>query len=66
MKEYNKTEIAIIKHLYKHGYIGKRHTPFDNAIKGIPKHMRGEAKHSLENLIRIGLFCLIRRGMVWM
>lgn len=55
MKEHNKIEIAILKHLYKHGYIGKRHTPFENALKGIPKHLKGEAKRSLENLIKIGL-----------
>ena len=48
MKDYDKTHVAILKHLYKHGYIGKRHTPFENALKGIPKHMKGEAKDSLE------------------
>lgn len=55
MKEYNKIEIAILKHLYKHGYIGKRHTPFENALKGIPKHLKGEAKGCLENLMKIQL-----------
>lgn len=55
MNEHNKTEIAILKHLYKHGYMGKRHTPFENALKGIPKHLKGEAKHSLEVLIKTGL-----------
>ncbi|MCZ7383084.1 MAG: hypothetical protein O8C64_16125 [Candidatus Methanoperedens sp.] len=55
MIDYNKIEIAILKHLYKHAYIGKRHTPFENALKGIPKHLRGEAKDSLEIMIKIGL-----------
>lgn len=55
MKDYIKTEIAILKHLYKHGYIGKRHTPFENALKGIPKHMKGEAKERLDYLIKTGL-----------
>ncbi len=55
MKEFNKIDIAILKRLYKHGYIGKRHTPFENALKGIPKHLRGEAKDSLEGLIKSGL-----------
>jgi len=55
MKDYDKTHVAILKHLYKHGYIGKRHTPFENALKGIPKHMKGEAKDSLEYLIKVGL-----------
>lgn len=55
MNDYTKTEIAILKHLYKHAYIGKRHTPFENALKGIPKHLRGEAKDSLENMIKTGL-----------
>jgi len=55
MVDYNKIEIAILKHLYKHAYIGKRHTPFENAFKGIPKHLRGEAKDILENMIKTGL-----------
>ncbi len=62
MKDYSKTMIAILKQLYKHGYIGKRHTPFENALKGIPKHMRGEAKDSLEYLIRIGLVLPYQTG----
>jgi hypothetical protein len=52
---YNNIEIAILKHLYKHAYIGKRHTPFENALKGIPKHHRGEAKDCLEIMIKTGL-----------
>ncbi len=55
MVEYNKIEIAILKHLYKHAYIGKRHTPFENALKGIPIHLRGEAKDSLEIMMKTGL-----------
>ncbi len=55
MVDYNKIEIAVLKHLYKHAYIGKRHTPFENALKGIPKHLRGEAKYSLENMIKTRL-----------
>jgi hypothetical protein len=55
MADYNKIEIAILKHLYKHAYIGKRHTPFENALKGIPKHLKGEAKGSLEIMIKTGL-----------
>lgn len=33
----------------------RAYTPFENALKGIPKHLKGEAKRSLENLIKIGL-----------
>ncbi len=55
MNNYYRIDIAILKHLYKHAYIGKRHTPFENALKGIPKHLRGEAKDSLESMIKTGL-----------
>jgi hypothetical protein len=55
MVDYNKIEIAILKHLYKHAYIGKRHTRFENALKGGPKHLKGEAKDSLEIMIKTGL-----------
>ena len=62
MGNSNRVEIAILKHLFKHGYIGKRHTPFKNALKGIPKHLKGEAKDTLENLIRTGLVSPYQTG----
>jgi len=36
----------------KTAYVGKRHTPIDNAIKGIPSHDLKEAKSALKNLIK--------------
>ncbi|MCX9013982.1 MAG: hypothetical protein OIN89_04160 [Candidatus Methanoperedens sp.] len=62
MENSNRVEIAILNHLFKHGYIGKRHTPFKNALKGIPMHQRGEAKAILENLIKRGLVSPYQTG----
>ena len=47
-------KIIILESMYKHGFIGKRHTPIDNAVKGIPKHLRGLAKDSIRELIKEG------------
>ncbi len=45
---------AILQKLYKSRYIGRRHTSEDNAIKGFPKHERGELKKALKELIKAG------------
>jgi ribosomal protein S8 len=47
-------EKAILAKMYRHGYIGGKHTSEDNIPKGLPKHMHGEVKKSLKNLIRQG------------
>jgi len=47
----------ILKKLRRHGYWGGRHTAFDDLTKGIPKHLRGQAKDAAEELI-IGEFLL--------
>ena len=41
----------ILKKLRRHEYWGGRHTAFDDLTKGIPKHLRGEAKDAAEELI---------------
>lgn len=47
-------ERAILEKLYRHGYIGGRHTAEENVQKGFPSHLRGELKHALKRLIREG------------
>jgi hypothetical protein len=47
-------EKAILAKMYRHGYIGGKHTSEDNIPKGLPKHVHGEVKKTLKNLIRQG------------
>jgi len=44
----------ILAKLYRHGYIGERHTAIDNVPKGFPKHLHGEVKKATKNLIKKG------------
>lgn len=48
------TEKVILAKMLRHGYIGGKHTSEDNIPKGLPKHIRGEIKKALKNLIREG------------
>ena len=48
------TEKAILEKMLRHGYIGGKHTSEDNIPKGLPKHMHGEIKKALKNLVRAG------------
>jgi hypothetical protein len=50
----------ILKKLRRHGYWGGRHTAYDDLTKGIPKHLRGQAKDAAEELI-IGEFLLAKQ-----
>ena len=47
-------EKTILAKMYRHGYIGGKHTSEDNIPKGLPKHVHGEVKKALKNLIRQG------------
>ena len=47
-------EKAILEKMLRHGYIGGKHTSEDNIPKGLPKHMYGEVKKALKNLIKAG------------
>ena len=47
-------EKTILTKMYRHGYIGGKHTSEDNIPKGLPKHVHGEVKKALKNLIRQG------------
>lgn len=46
---------AILKKLRRHGYWGEKHTAFDELPKGLPKHLRGEAKKVAEDMLKEGL-----------
>ncbi|MFQ6137268.1 MAG: hypothetical protein ACE5PM_08820 [Candidatus Hydrothermarchaeales archaeon] len=50
----SKLEKHILFKLYRNLYIGGRHTSEDNVVKGLPKHVRGEAKKALKSLIKKG------------
>ena len=45
---------AILKKLFKHRYIGRRHTEIRNAVKGLPPEQLKEAKKQVILLIKEG------------
>jgi len=45
---------AILKKLFKHRYIGGRHTETRNVIKGFPPNLLKEIKEEIKDLIRKG------------
>lgn len=45
----------IIKKLFQKKYVGERHTNIDNLPKGLPGHLRGDAKEAAKELIREGI-----------
>jgi predicted phosphatase len=47
-------EKAILSKMLRHGYIGSKHTSEDNIPKGLPRHMYGDVRKALKNLIRQG------------
>ena len=53
-EEFNRFQKAILKTLFIHRYIGKRHTSEDNAVKGFPSHEIKRAKKELKELIKKG------------
>ncbi|MFQ6120724.1 MAG: hypothetical protein ACE5KE_12685 [Methanosarcinales archaeon] len=52
MYEDNDIRIAILRKLWKHRYIGARHTSFDNLPKGFPQHNKKEVKKIAKKLIK--------------
>ena len=50
--EKDKIKSFIIKKLFHHGYIGGRHTAFDNLKKGLPGHLRGDVNEAADELIK--------------
>lgn len=47
-------EKAILRKLYRHRIIGAKHTAIENLTKSLPKHIVGEAKESIKELIKEG------------
>ena len=45
---------AILKKLFRHRYIGGRHTEVRNAMKGFPPPLLKEVKEEIKSLIREG------------
>ena len=45
---------AILKKLFRHRYIGGRHTEVRNAMKGFPPMLLKDAKEEIKNLIKEG------------
>ncbi len=48
-------QMIILRKMFRHRYIGGRHTAVKNLAKGMPKHLRGEAKTAAEELVKAGL-----------
>jgi hypothetical protein len=47
-------EKFILEKMFRHGYIGGKHTSEGNIPKGLPKNAHGDARKALKNLIRQG------------
>ena len=51
---FTETELGILRRLLRHKYVGKKHTPIDNVIKGVSSHEKKNAKKAIKNLIKKG------------
>jgi len=51
MEEFN-IRLKLLQNLYKKKCYGGKHTSVENAIKGIPGHLKGKAKWALDDLVR--------------
>ena len=45
---------AILKKLFRHRYVGARHTEIRNAVRGFPPYLLKEVKKEIQNLIKQG------------
>ena len=43
---------AILKKLFRHRYIGAKHTEIRNAMKGFPPHLLKQIKKEIQELIK--------------
>ena len=50
--EQEQLKSFIVKKLFKHGYIGGRHTDIENLKKGLPGHFKGDVKEATKELIK--------------
>ena len=42
----------ILRKLYRHRIIGRKHTAIENLTKSLPKHLVGDAKNVIKELIK--------------
>ncbi len=54
--------VWILYKLAKHGYIGGRHTAFDNIPKGAPQHLHKEILETARQLVKEGFLLLKPTG----
>jgi hypothetical protein len=55
-------ESLILRRMYRRHYIGGKHTDIVHLEKSLPKHVRGEAKKAILNLLREGILLPKRTG----
>lgn len=48
-------KIIILRKLFRHRYVGGKHTDISNLMKGIPKHLGKDVKNTAKELIKDGL-----------
>ena len=48
-------KVIILRKLFRLRYVGGKHTDIENLAKGLPTHLRGEAKKVAKELIKEGL-----------
>ncbi|OGM02298.1 hypothetical protein A3K72_03930 [Candidatus Woesearchaeota archaeon RBG_13_36_6] len=44
--------VFVLRKLFRHRYIGAKHTDINNIVKGLPSHLRGRCKKIVQHLIR--------------
>lgn len=42
----------IVKKLFRHGYVGGKHTDVENLKKGLPGHFGGQIKEAIHELVK--------------
>ena len=47
--------LKMLRKLLMHGVVGAKHTSPDNLQKGLPRHLMGEAKGVVKDLIKQGI-----------
>ncbi|MBI2127372.1 MAG: hypothetical protein HYU02_08710 [Thaumarchaeota archaeon] len=48
-------KLTILEKLYRAGIIGERHTTIESAVRGLPRHLKGDAMKAVKDLIKEGL-----------
>ena len=52
---YEKLRVVVLRNLHNRRCWGGKHTSIENAIKGVPGHLIGDAKNVLNGLIKENL-----------